>query len=120
MIDEHTSSLPILVLLGTLVFLYHFGVGLYLALDLEPSPAFEFLYRAAFLCGVVWWLQAEARRFNLKSAYCPGLLVRIVWVVIIPYHLFKTRGAKGLIPLLALLGNLSIAYMLAQIVARVL
>lgn len=118
--DEQTSSLPLLVLLGTLVFFHHFGVGLYSALEVEPSPTFEFLYTAAFLCGVVWWLQAEARRFNLKPAYCPGVLVGFGWMLIIPYHLFKTRGAKGLVPLLALLGNLSVAYMLAQIVSSFL
>jgi hypothetical protein len=57
-------------LLGVLVFVYHFGVGIYYARGLEPLPEFEFLYTVGFLCGVVWWLQAEARRPAVKPVYC--------------------------------------------------
>ncbi len=84
-----------LVLLAILVFVYHFGIGIYSALGVEPSPTFEFLYTAASLCAVVWWLRAEARRYAVKPVYCPGLLVGVGWIVIVPYLLFKTRGARG-------------------------
>src|SRR5688572_16633793 len=103
--NERFSSLPMLVLLAILVFVYHFGVGIYYAHGLEPLPTFEFLYTAAFLCGVVWWLQADARRYKVEQVYCPGLLVGVGWIVMIPYHLFKTRGIRGFIPLLALVGS---------------
>ena len=105
-----------LVLLGVLVFVYHVGVGIYYARGVEPLPALEFLYSAGFLCGVVWWLQAEVRRSAVKQVYCPGLLVGIGWFVIIPYHLLKTRGVRGFIPLLALLGSFVFAYILAAVV----
>ena len=105
-----------LVLLVILVFVYHFGIGIYSAWGLEPSPTFEFLYSAAFLCGVVWWLKAEARRYNVKLVYCLGLLVGIGWIIMIPYHLFKTRGVRGFIPLLALIVSFLAAYLLAIIV----
>ncbi len=105
-----------LVLLVILVFVYSCGIGIYSALGLEPSPTFEFLYTAAFLCGVVWWLEAEARRYVLKPVYCLGLLVSIGWMIMIPYHLFKTRGVRGLIPLLALLVSFIAAHLLAVFV----
>jgi len=105
-----------LVLLGIQVFVYHFGIGIYSAWGLEPSPTFEFLDTAAFLCGAVWWLKAEARRYNVKLVYCLGLLVGIGWIIIIPYHLFKTRGVRGLIPLLALLVSFLAAHLLAVFV----
>ena len=105
-----------LVLLGVLVFVYHFGVGIYYARGLEPLPAFEFLYTAGFLCGVVWWLKAEARGSAVNPVYCSGLLVGIGWLIIIPYHLLKTRGVKGLIPLLALMGSFLVAQLLAAVV----
>jgi uncharacterized membrane protein len=76
---------PTLALLAILVFVYHFGIGIYSAGGLEASFAFEFLYTAAFLCGVVWWLRAEARRYAVKLVYCPGLLVGVGWMIIIPY-----------------------------------
>ncbi len=112
MLNER-SSLPMLVLLGILVFVYHFGMGIYYAGGLEPSPTFEFLYYSAFLCGVVWWLRAEARRYPVKPVYCPGLLVGYGWIIIVPYHLFKTRGLRGSLPILALIGIMLAAYLLA-------
>jgi len=102
--------------LGILVFIYHFGVGIYYARGLEPLPAIEFLYSAAFLCGVVWWLKAEARRYAVKLVYCLGLLVGIGWLIIIPYQLLKTRGVRGLIPLVWLLGSFLAAHILAVLV----
>ena len=105
-----------LVLLGVLVFVYHLGVGIYYARGLEPLPAFEFLYTGAFLCGVVWWLRAEAKSSPVARIYCEGLLVSMGWLFIIPYHLLKTRGIKGLIPLFALIGTFVAAYVLAVVV----
>ena len=107
------TQTPMLVLLGILIFLYHLGIGIYYAEGLEPSPAFEFLYSVAFLCCVVWWLRAEAGRYLVKPVYCLGLLVGVGWIIIIPYHLFKTRGWKGLIPLSALIGSFLAAHLSA-------
>jgi hypothetical protein len=109
-----------LVLLVVLVFVYHCGTGIYHACGLEPLPTFEFLYTASFLCGVVWWLKAETRTSTVKHVYCLGLLVGIGWMIIVPYHLFKTRGVRGFIPLLALLGSFLAAYVLAVFVYLVL
>ncbi len=39
---ELNTSLPILILLGILVFIYHFGVGIYYARGLEPYPRLNF------------------------------------------------------------------------------
>jgi len=109
------SSVVMLVLLGLLVFVHTFGSGIYDANGLERLATFEFLYEVAFLCGVVWWLQAEVRRSAVQQVYCSGLLVGAGWFFIIPYHLLKTRGARGFIPLLALIGTFILAYILAVI-----
>ena len=109
-----------LLLLSILVFVYHFGLGIYHTLGLEPSPTFEFLETGAFLCGVVWWLKADAQRSSLKQVYCPGLMVGYGWFVIIPYYLFKTRGIRGFIPLLVLMGSVLAAYLCAGIVYVIL
>lgn len=105
-----------LVLLGILVFVYHLGNGIYFAEGIEPLPTFEALYTAGFLCGVVWWLKAEAEESAVKSVHCQGLLVGIGWFFIIPYHLLKTRGLRGFLPLLALIGSFLFAYVLAGVV----
>ena len=103
-----------LVLLIILIFVYNAGAAFYNAQGLEPLPAFEYLYHAAFVCGVVWWLKGETKRSAVTSIYCPGMLVGIGWLIIIPYHLLKTRGAKGLIPLFALFGSFAIARILME------
>lgn len=100
------------VLLVILVFVYHLGIGIYFVWGLEPSPTFEFLYSSSFLCGVVWWLRAEAKTSTVKEVYCLGLLVGVGSMVMIPYHLLKTRGVKGFLPLLALIGSFLAAYLL--------
>lgn len=116
MATAQKNSLIMLILLGLLVFVYNFGAGIYYVNGLEPLPTFEFLYQAGFLCGVIWWLRADAGTSAVKPVYCSGLLVSIGWFIIIPYHLFKTRGLKGFVPLLALIGSLVIAYILTIIV----
>ena len=105
-----------LVLLAILVFIYNFSAGVYYAQALEPLPTVEFLYTSAFLCGVVWWLDTEAGRSAVTPLYCRGLLVGVGWLIIIPYHLLKTRGVKGLIPLVALVGSFVVAHICAFIV----
>jgi hypothetical protein len=111
---SRVSSMPImLVLLAVLVFLYHVGIGIYHALGLESLPAFEFLYTGTFLCGVVWWLKDEVRKYQITPVYCLGLLVSVGWIFLIPYWLFKTRGGRGVIPLFALIG----VFLAAQLVA---
>lgn len=104
-----------LVLLGILVFVYNFRMGIHSAGGLEPSSAFQFLYTVSFLWLVVWWLRAENRRYAIKPVYCLGLLVGVGWMIIIPYHLFKTRGVRGLIPIGALIGSLLVAHVLGVI-----
>jgi len=102
-----------LVLLGVLVFVYHLGTGIYIYNNLEPLPTWDFLYQVAFFSGVVWALKADARKSPVQSLYCSGLIISIGWLIVGPYHLLKTRGASGLIPILALMGCLIAAQMLA-------
>jgi hypothetical protein len=42
----------------------------------------------------------------MTPVYCLGLLVSVAGMIVIPYHLFKTRGVRGLIPILGLIGVL--------------
>jgi hypothetical protein len=115
-----TSSWLIFVLLCILIFVYHFGLGIYYVLGTEPLPTFEFLYSAAFLCGIVWWLRAEARGSSMKQLYCPGLLIGWASIIVVPYHLFKTRGVKALIPLAFLLMSYVAAYLATAILFFIL
>jgi hypothetical protein len=105
-----------LVLLGVSIFVYHLGLGILNALGLEPLPSFEFLHIGMFLCGLVWWLRAEAQSSPVTQVYCPGLFAITAWPIIIPYHLLKTRGVRGFIPLFALIAAFVFAKILAVII----
>ena len=116
MIAGQKRSLIMLVLLGASIFIYHLGRGILDARGLEPAPSLEFLYTAVFVCGVVWWLRAEIQSSPITGLYCAGLLAYTAWPIIVPYHLLKTRGVKGLLPLLALIGTFISARILAAII----
>lgn len=109
-----------LVLLGLLVFIGSFASKFYFSMGVEPSATIEFLYQGAFLCGVIWWLKHDPRKSAVEPVYCRGLMVGIGWFFMIPYHLIQTRGARGLIPILALIASFFTGYMLAILVYVVL
>ena len=105
MIAERKSSVIMLVLLAAMMVVYHVGIIIYLVLGEEPLPTFEFLYTFGFLCGIVWFFKAEADRSEVARAYCPGVTIGMAWVFLLPYHLIKSRGTRGLIPLFVIFGT---------------
>ena len=113
MIAERKKSLIMLVLLCVGIFIYNLGLGIFSVRGLEPLPTFEFLYSAMFICGVVWWLRAEIRSSPATQLYCTGVFAVTAAPFIITYHLLKTRGWRGLLPLSALLGTFVITKGLA-------
>src|ERR1041385_8865223 len=104
-----------LVLLVVMMVVYHVGIIIYFVLGEEPLPTFEFLYTFGFLCGIVWFLKAEAERSAAARAYCPGITIGMGWIFLVPYHLLKSRGVRGLIPLAALVGT----YLALQVIAAI-
>lgn len=105
-----------LILLVAMMFVYHAGFIIYVVLGEEPLPTFEFLYTYGFLCGIIWFLKAESGRSEVARAYCPGITIGMLWVFLLPYHLIKSRGVRGLIPLFALAGTWFALRVLTEIV----
>jgi hypothetical protein len=105
-----------LVLLILMIVVYHVGQIIYFVLGEEPLPTFEFLYTFGFICGIVWFFKAEAERSEVARAYCPGVTIGMAWIFLLPYHLIKSRGVRGLIPLFALVGVYIALQALAAIV----
>lgn len=120
MITKPTNSFMMLVLLGLLIFVQQLAVGIYFGVGQEIPARLEALYTFGFLCGVIWWLQSDSKRSEAQRVYCSGLFVNLVWFIVIPYHLLKTRGLKGLIPLAAWAGIYLLAVILGTIIATLL
>ena len=104
-----------LILLAILIFIYHFAAGFYAMGGMELSGSVEFLYDVAFSCGVIWWVRSEVHKSAVTTMYCQGMLMRAGWLFLIPYHLLKTRGTRGFLPLLLLLGSFLAARILAVV-----
>ena len=104
------------ILLTILIFIYNFMAVFYDLAGMERSPTVEALYIAALPCGIVWWFRSERRKSAVTHVYCEGMIVYYCFVFTIPYHLLKTRGVKGLLPLLALVGS----YLGSQVLATFL
>ena len=110
------SSWLMLGMIVVLLFVYNVAFYLYYATGIEPPAAVEFMFTVAFVCGVVWWMKAEAYRRQLQLTYCPGLILGILWPIAVPYYLLKTRGARGLIPLAIFIGSFVVANILGALV----
>jgi hypothetical protein len=108
-----------LVLFAILIFIYNFAAGLYALTGVEPLPTVEFLYLAAFPWGAIWWFRSETQKSDLQRVYCHGMLMNVGWFVIIPYHLLKTRGWRGLLPLLVLVSTYVGSLVMAAVVYAV-
>jgi hypothetical protein len=66
-INDRMSSLPMLVLAGILIFVYHFGRSIYYVRGLEPLPGFEFLYEAAGMFRVSLTYSAGSKNGRVKT-----------------------------------------------------
>ncbi|MDQ3918173.1 MAG: hypothetical protein M3348_06815 [Acidobacteriota bacterium] len=99
------NLLPGLRTPAALLWLYfaatQFVTGLYLARRAALPPAFTLLYPLGLLWAVGWWLRDDSRRRGVAWVFDMGLFLYIAWPLFMPYYLLKTRGAKGLLLMLA-------------------
>lgn len=91
--------------LALLLLIHGVGVGVLMAREVE-SAALDYLYRVGLLWCLVWWLKADGRRRGVRPVYCLGMLMMVGGFILLPYHLFKTRGVAGLLLILAFFGAL--------------
>ncbi len=82
------------------VFLLQFVEGLYAVRQIEMPVSTFFLSRLAFVWLIWWWLREDSRRRGVTWMLDLGLFLMIAWPLLLPYHLFKTRGWAGFIPIL--------------------
>jgi uncharacterized membrane protein YhdT len=65
----------------------------------EPPPGFDLLQTFGAVYAAGYWIQVDNRRYNFKWPYCQGIFLYVVGWFVIPYYLFKTRGAYGFLTL---------------------
>ena len=55
------------------------------------------LWTIVFAILVAFWTQADAKERKIEPPYEYSFFVFLFWPVVLPYHLFKTRGIEGLV-----------------------
>jgi hypothetical protein len=88
-------------LLYTFVVITQFAYGAYLGAQLQFPDGVSLIYGFGLLWAVGWWLRTDSSRCGVLSFYDLGFFLYLAWPVVMPYYLLKTRGAKGLLVMLA-------------------
>jgi hypothetical protein len=85
----------------------------------EPPAGFDLLKTFGYLYVLGYWLQVDSRRHAFEWPFCRGIFLNLLWVILIPYYLFKTRGVRAFLTLL-IFGGMYVVSMLAGVVAATL
>lgn len=68
--------------------------------QLEAPWTFDVLSPIAFIWLIWWWLRDDSRKYGISWMLDLGMFLLMAWPIILPYHLFKTRGLSAFIPIL--------------------
>ena len=90
--------------------------ALYASQSLEPSASFLLLYYFGMAFGVLLWIRADSRRLGVRQVLDQGWFTLCAWPLALPYHLFKTRGPRGGLTLLGLVGLFFVTYAISLLV----
>ncbi|MGO9272555.1 MAG: hypothetical protein ACLQOO_20370 [Terriglobia bacterium] len=93
-----------------------FASGAYKAHGIEPSMAFRFLTYVGFLALMSYWVQKDSSRSAVWRVFDLGFFMYLLWPVIVPYYLIKTRGPKGLLPIIGFIGAYFVAGILGYVI----
>ncbi len=107
---------PAKVLFLFTFFVQFVGV-LYSAGGIELPPLFDTIQPVAFLWLSWWWLKEDSRQTGVSWPLDMGMFLYMAWIVVLPYHLFKTRGPKGFLAIIMFIGVLSAAWITAAIIS---
>jgi hypothetical protein len=63
----------------------------------QPSESTEVLWTFAFSLLISVWLKNDMIASGMETgAQVPGYVIFLFWLLVLPYHLVKSRGAIGL------------------------
>jgi hypothetical protein len=108
------------IALFAFTFVVQFVSVLYSAREAALPALFEFLNQFASIGFICWWIRDDSRRAGVSWPLDLGMFLFAAWPVIVPYHLFKTRGLRGSLGILAFIGIHLAAWLVAVAVAIIL
>lgn len=88
------------VLLYAYVAITQIGVGVYTVFEGGPPASFTLASTVGFVWIVGWWLRRDSQRRGIAWVYDMGMFLYILWPLLMPYYLIKSRGVRGLLVVL--------------------
>jgi hypothetical protein len=79
---------------------YGAGVAVLAMHGARPTHAAEFIWKEILALFLVRWVAVDRRTTRFHGSYEFDAFLFIGWVIVLPYYLVKTRGGRGLLPLL--------------------
>jgi hypothetical protein len=86
-----------LVPLFLLTAMFALGLSLLALRRLNPSESTQLLWRLAFSLILVCWVRVDARAQRYSPRFDFDAFVFFGWPIAVPYYLYRTRGARGLV-----------------------
>ncbi len=108
-------STPAKVLFG-FTFAVQVVGSLYQAWQLEPPIAYTYLLHLANATILLWWLKEDTKHQRETLPLDYGYFLYLAWPVLIPYHLFATRGLRGFIGIFAYIASFLAGWLIAVLV----
>ena len=93
-----------------------FALGVYQARGVEAPDAFVVILPFGYLWSVGWWLRTDSRQRGFTWPWDLGLFLYIIWPLLIPYYLLKTRGWRGLLAIVVFIAAYIGARLLGMVV----
>ena len=91
----------------------------YEAAGREYPEGLALLEQLAWGSGVWAWMYAYAARHRIGLPMDAGWFAFLAWWVLVPYCLFRARGRRAWVPIIAFVVVWSCAYLVALVVERV-
>ena len=96
------------------------GEGFYIVTEGEPPRGFTVAGGIGFLWILGWWMRRDSRLRDIPWIYDMGMFLNILWPLIMPYYLLKSRGARGLLYVFGFAGAYIGGLVVGAIVASLL
>ena len=106
------SLLPLLVLIS----LYTLALTLLEFHGRAPSDRLTLLWKITFALFIVRWVSVDRRCRELSLPFEFDAFLFFGWILLFPWYLFKTRGARGLLSAI----GLSLLALAPSVVAEIL
>jgi hypothetical protein len=85
--------------------------------DVEPTESVLSVWNFVFAVVLVLWVDADSKDYpQIYRPFEYGYLVLLFWIPYLPYYLWRTRGAAGLL----LLGGLVALYFLGSLLQGII